>query len=192
MNSKEIERFVGILLELLQNAELKRLPLSELEIALQKTIRTNNKIDISVDSVIHYALDNWIVDKILDYNDSSMESIGQLIWYIGTLNKEETEALRNLPDVAKVFLKMLRSSNEKGRLGVIRADDALNALREKGYDIEYAPYIPSKTDDFFRQEDEKVIQFHYLISEEEKSEEYKAGLRELDEKNRRRLDRMGY
>ncbi len=186
--SAKISEYVDILIELLENTELNKIPQRELEYELQKILRINDSIEVDTRTVIQYALDNWMIDKILDYDDNSMNSVGQLVWFLCTLTEAETEALRNLPEVAKSFLKILHSSNITGDLGVVRADDALEALNEDGYDIEYVPYIPSKTNDFFRPEDGKLVQFHYLVPENEKSEEYKAGLNELDKKMRKKLD----
>jgi hypothetical protein len=142
--------------------------------------------------VVEYALDNWIVDKILDYDDNSEESIGKPVWFIRLLNEKDAESLSNLSDEAKWLLKILRKSKTDGILGVIRASDALKNLNEKGYDLRLVPHIPDRVDEYFKTVDGEFTHFYYLIPEDEKSEEYKAGLRELDEKNRRRLDRMGY
>jgi hypothetical protein len=88
-----------------------------------------------------------------------------------------------------VDIDILRKSKTDGTLGVVRTRDVLKALHERGHDLELVPYIPDRVDDFFKTVDGEFTQFHYLIPEDEKSEEYKAGLRELDEKTRRKLDR---
>jgi hypothetical protein len=50
------------------------------------------------------------------------------------------------------------------------------------------PFIPNKTGDFYKSENEKLVEYHYLLPEYELSEDFKAGLRELDEKQRKKLD----
>ncbi len=186
--SAKISEYVDILIELLENTELNKIPQRELEYELQKILRINDSIEVDTRTVIQYALDNWMIDKILDYDDNSNESVGQLVWFLCTLNEKEAEALRILPKVVKCFIKILRSSNTTGNLGVVRADEVLRVLYEHDYDIEHVPYILGKTDDFFRPEDGKLVQFHYIVPEDEKSEEYKASLSELNEKIRKKLD----
>ncbi len=181
--------YIDILIELLENTELNKTPQRDLEYDLQKILQVNDRIEVDAKEVIQYALDNWMIDKILDYDDNSNESVGQLVWFLCTLNEKEAEALRILPEAVKCFIKILRSSNTTGNLGVVRADETLSVLHKHGYDIEYVPFISGKTDDFFRLEDGKLVQYHYLVPEVEKSEEYKARLSELDEKIRRKLDR---
>ncbi len=185
MNTTEA---ITVLIELLDIEETKQIPLRRLVPKLQTHLDTST----DASTIIEYALDNWIVDKILDYDDSSEESIGRPVWFIRLLSEKDTETLRNLSDANKAFLKMLRNSNEEENRGAIRADDVLRALREEGYEIEFTPNIPSKTDECYRFDNDESTLFCYLIPEDEKTEEYLAGLRELDEKNRRRLGRMGY
>ncbi len=187
--NRKISEFVGILIELLQNSESKQIPQKELESEVKRIIQVRNSIDVDASAIIQHAQDNWIVDKILDYDDRPIESVGQLVWFFRTLTEEETKALRNLPEIDRYFLKILHGSNIVGDLGVVRADEALKALHEQGFEVEYAPYIPGKTNDFFRLEEGKLVQFYYLVPEDEKSEEYKVGLRDLDEKTRKKLDR---
>ncbi|MFX1483881.1 MAG: hypothetical protein ACFFCP_11930 [Promethearchaeota archaeon] len=185
--SDKILEAAQIIAEILRNTETKRMPLRELKSRLQASLQVNENIEM--DDVIQYALENWIVEKVLDYDNDSAESVGQLEWFLRILSEKEAERFQNLPEASKCFIRILYGINTPGDLGVIRADDALKKLNEKGYDVEYVPYIPDKTDDFFRLEDGELVQFHYLIPEEEKSEEYKAGLKELDEIARKKLDR---
>ncbi|MFX1606746.1 MAG: hypothetical protein ACFFDD_12700 [Promethearchaeota archaeon] len=176
---------VTVLIELLENTKSKQMPLRELIIRLQE----NQDININARTVIEYALDNWIVDKILDYDDNSEESIGKPVWFIRILDENEIEILRNLSKEAKCLLKILRKSDTDGVLGVASTSDLIKTLHERGHDLDLVPHIPGRVDDFFKTVEGELVQFHYLIPEDEKSEEYKAGLRELDEKTRRRLDR---
>jgi hypothetical protein len=185
--SDEILETAHMLAEILQNTETRRMPLRELKSRLQASLQINENIEM--DDVIQYALENWIVEKVLDYDNDYTESVGQLVWFLRLLSEKEAERFQNLPEVSKCFIRILYSINTPGDLGVISADNALKKLNERGYDVEYVPYIPNKTDDFFRLEDGELVQFHYLIPEEEKSEEYKAGLRELDKSVRKKLDR---
>ncbi len=188
MMNNELSECVSILIKLLQNTESEKIPQRELECELQRILHVNDKIKVDTGTVIQYGLDNWMIDKILDYDDNSNESVGQLVWFLCTLSEKEAEALRILPEAVKCFIKILRSSNTTGNLGVVRADEVLRVLYEHDYDIEHVPYILGKTDDFFRPEDGKLVQFHYLVPEDEKSEEYKASLNEVNEKIRKKLD----
>jgi hypothetical protein len=188
MNPTQSET-VSILIELLENTDTKQMPLKELESRLQKRLKFRTGIDVNPIDIIETSLDNWTVDKILDYDDSSEESIGKPVWFIRLLDEEETEILRNLSDEAKCLLKILRKSKTEENLGVVRTKDVLKTLREKGYDLDLVPYIPERVDDYFKTIDGELIQFHYLVPEDEKSEEYKAGLKELDEIARKKLDR---
>jgi hypothetical protein len=188
MNTTESEA-VAILIELLENTDTKQIPLRKLVNRLHKTLQANPGINTDASTIIEYALDNWIVDKILDYDDSSEESIGRPVWFIRILNEKEVEILRNLSDETKCLLKILRKSETDGSLGVVRTSDVLKTLYERGYDLELVPHVPDRVDDYFKTVDGEFTQFHYLIPEDEKSEEYKAGLRELDEKTRKKLDR---
>ena len=188
MNETESEG-VTILIELLENMDSKQISLKDLENRLQRILKDNTESKADANDVIQYALDNWIVDKILDYDDSSEESMGEPVWFIRILTEEEAEVLQNLPEAAKCFIKILYESKTDGTLGVVRTRDVLKTLRERRYNLELVPYVSNKISDFFKTKGGKLVQFHYLVPEDEKSEEYKAGLRELDEKTRRRLIR---
>ena len=96
--------------------------------------------------------------------------------------------LRSFSEMERVFLRILRNSETDGRLGVIRADIALKKLQEFGFDLDYVPYIPDVTNDFFSIENGELVEYHYIIPEYEKSEEHDAELNNVNEKERRKQD----
>jgi hypothetical protein len=191
MNSGEmIHQAVNIIREITEGTETRQLSLREVKSKLNETFRDAQDVDTIADGAIAFALDNWMVDKVLDYDDSDEKSAGELVWFIRSLPREEADHLSRLSKEKQAMLKILRESESESRLGAIRASDALLELRRLGFDLDSAPSIPSRTSSFFRPENDKSIEFKYLLSEYEKSEEYEAVLGDLDEKERWKQERL--
>lgn len=194
MNMNEmIQKAAGIVTNILARIESRQLPLKDVKIRVSEKLEGADDINATVDKAIEWALDNWIVDKVLDYDEDDEEFAGELVWFLRATTEEEAEYLGRLSKAEHALLNILRNAENESRLGVIRANEALQRLRKLGFDLKSAPSIIGKTSSFFRPENGKLIEFKYLLSEEEKSEEYVTALKELDEKERRkqeRLDRM--
>ncbi|MHA2432210.1 MAG: hypothetical protein ACXADO_03160 [Candidatus Thorarchaeota archaeon] len=171
---------VIMLLDMLRGSESRQLPLREIRMKLKVTFGVEE-----VDQAIESVLDGWLVDKILDYDDEDRESLGKLVWFLRLLTDDESKYLRELSEVDRAFLRVLRNSESDNRYGVIRADIALKELQEVGHDSEYVPYIPGITNDFFRTEEGERVQYHYIIPEYEKSDEYNAFQKESAENVRK-------
>lgn len=187
MNVKDVnQEAVGFLLDILGDNEDKRLPLSSAREKMEEFL--GGEYEDKAQETIEYALDNWMVEKILDYNDE--EPSGRRVWFLRLLTQEESLQRESLPEEDQAFLKILYTSEGDGQLGAIRSDIATKKLQELRFDPEYSCYIHGLTYDFFTTEDGEQVMYHYLIPEDEKTEEYKSMLEELDEKEERKLRRI--
>lgn len=187
--SEQQNKGLTILVSLLEGATMNRLTFDESVKQLQRRIGSAGLTELRARNVIEYALDNWLVEKQLDYADEQGEIKGDLVWFICLLSEKETEEYRSLPEESKCLLRILYECSNEGDRGVIRADVALETIRMQGHDIEVVPHICHKTDSFFMTSDGNFVEFCYLVPEHEKSDEYQAGLRDLDEMVRKNLYR---
>ena len=181
---------IDLLLDMLAKADERRLLLESVRKELVQLLRAKNIENTSalVDEAIDYTLDNWLVDKIIDYPEDDDYSSGSFKWFLRLLDKDESERFRNLCEIEQTFLKILHNSEYEGRLGVISADDALEKLRGLGFEPKFVPHIPDKTGVSFGTKNGQQVKYHYLLPEYERTEEFKKGLRELDERQRKKLD----
>lgn len=189
MNPNEtISQTVNIIMESLKKSDAQQMPLRILKSKLHENLGEATNAEVVVNQAIEYALDKLIVSIQLDYDDGDEEFLGELVWFLCFLTEEDSKYLRSFSEMERVFLRILRNSETDGRLGVIRADIALKKLQELGFDLDYVPYIPNVTNDFFLTENGELVEYHYIIPEYEKSEEHNAELRDFDEKERRKQD----
>jgi len=153
---------------------------------LQARIKSSDREEIStiVEQIIQEALDKWIVDKIIDYSDYDGDiPTGNLTWFIKLLNDDESNKLKELTDIKKAYLRILRNAETERRIGVMRGSMVLRKLNDLGFQVSDVPYISDKTDEFFRTENDELIPWVCLIPEFELTEEYKKGLEEQDRKH---------
>ncbi|TFG09710.1 hypothetical protein EU538_04130 [Candidatus Thorarchaeota archaeon] len=64
---------------------------------------------------------------------------------------------------------------------MMRAEELLEKLRNKGFETQYVPIADIRVSDVFKAEEGKLVEWIYLIPQFELTEEYKQGMRELDE-----------
>lgn len=174
------DRSVTVLLEILLEAEPQGLPIEDARALLKRRVEAPDSN--SVDQVIQYALDNWLVDKTIDYcRDSSGEEVGELRWFLRPLGEDESKEMRALPEIKKEIIRILRGQDTERGIGMIRAEELLSKLREKGFDPHIIPTIENRVSDVFKTEDDKLVEWYYLVPQFELTEEYKQMNEELDE-----------
>ena len=161
MNSKVLEYLITII----ENWEEEAISLAEARIQLEKVLAENeveNHIAIA-ENAIKDALDNWIVDKVIDYVEDEV-SERETDWFLRTLTSEERKHRSELSDVKKEFIKILRECEVDGRLGVILESDAIQQLMMRGFDVDFVPHIAGLTGEFVRfADDGESIIWHYLV-----------------------------
>ena len=175
---------VDILLDLVSATGKRGLPLTFAVRKLEEKLRLEgyaNPAEIAQETILE-ALESCSVDKIIDEPESKEESPSlRPIWLLRLLSPEESSILQRLSPGAKALLKILRESEWDGSIGVIRENLALEKLREKGFNFEHVPRISERTGIFFKPGDGNSIPYCYLLPEDERSEEFKASMKEADE-----------
>lgn len=143
-----------------------------------------------INDAIQYALTNWLVEKVIDYpRYKDGFAIGAPTWVLKKLTGEESKCLQELPEVKTAYLRLLQSCSESDEIGRMREKDALKHLQELGFDVDRIPHIPGRTQLTLQHEDGEWVTVCRLIPEFEKTEEFKQMIRELEEKEMRKLDR---
>ncbi len=182
--SKMLEKDVTILMDLLDTCDQTGLPLEDLEEALEDRIESHDDLKEPglANQAIRHALDNWLIDKTIDYRrNKSGEEVGALIWFCRKLTQDESEKLRRLSEIEKETIRILRAQETEEGLGTMRERDLLEYLRAKGFETDFAPSIEDYVSDYFKTEDGENVEWIYLVPQFELTEEYKQGMRELDE-----------
>ena len=131
----------------------------------------------NIDGVIAYVLDNWVLDKVVDYPAfDGFVPLGFLTWFLKYLDKDESEYLRNLAPEAQALIKILRSCNVPHHLGELQEDLILKQLHKKRYSVDEVPFIRNKVDEFLTLENGSRVRWHRLIPEFELAENDVDGL----------------
>ncbi|MFQ5834146.1 MAG: hypothetical protein ACE5H4_15690 [Candidatus Thorarchaeota archaeon] len=181
-----IAKAVDILLGILRNEKTTGLPLTTTKKMLEERIGTQMEGDASslAQQAIDYALDHWLVDKIIDYpGDEDTLPTWKRAWFLRVLSEEESRRLKQLPEVKRAFLRLLHECETEKELGAIREQDALRSLRELGFNIDKVPWISHKISTTYEKEADKPIIWYYLTPQDELSEEFKATMEEADRKD---------
>ena len=184
-----------ILVSLLRASGKRGLPLTIAQNRLEERLKTGgcDNPSLTAEQAIQYALDNWIVDKIVDAPETQdgVPKLGE-VWFLTALDPQETAALQKLPQVEQMVLKILRSRDLRVRLGAIRAGDLLEQLRQQGFHIDRVPIVVDTVEEFSTVDEEGRIEYWYgLIPRYQQTEDYKAMIREGAERaieNRTRVD----
>lgn len=163
--------YIKILMDLLKQQEGHKLPLTKAKEKLQSLIPEENA-KITAEQAIEEALDELMIEKVLDYDETDKDSTGQLVWFLRIPNKERREQLENLSEEDRTFLRILYNSESHGRLGAIPADVASEKLQEVGVGSDYVPFISGLTYDFFKNGEDESVMYHYLLAEDEKDREF--------------------
>ncbi len=170
-------------MDLLDTCGQRGLPLEDLEEALKDRIESQgdlNKPSLA-NQAIQYALDNWLIDKTIDYcRDSRGVEVGELRWFLRALSEEESEELKQLPDIKKQIIRILRRQETERRLGMMRAEELLKRLQDKGFETQYVPIADIRVSDVFKAEEGKLVKWIRLIPEFELTEDFKQTMEELD------------
>lgn len=168
------------------------IPISKLKQRLmeKEEIRGFKNHEEIVNQAIEYALQEGLIDKVIDsprYEDDI--PIGLPTWLLKKVDEEETEFLSNLSEVKQEYLRLLRSTTNANEIGMLKEEDVIKKLQERGFDVERAPHVSGRTQIIFDYNGEEPIRWCRLIPEFERTEEFKQSIRELEEKNLREMDR---
>lgn len=88
--------------------------------------------------VVTHALDEWLIDKIVDYPSfSNHVPIGEIGWFLKLLSTDETATLQGLKPHEQELIRILHDSISNEGLGTLHEQEALNRLKQKGFDIRY-------------------------------------------------------
>ena len=167
-------------------------PMIPLEI-LVKELANEFQLE-EIEQAIEYALDNFKIDKVLDYAEKEWNLYwGYHHWHISKLTPEDATKLRNLKAVDLALLRILKNQNSPKRFGEIKSEDARVILRNQRFsekEIEFL-WVEDLVDHHYDFKDEKTIEWCRLIPEDEKTEEYKKEMERIDqefaEKEARRM-----
>lgn len=149
-----------------------------------KALQEKERLDELVDRAIEFALDRWLIDKVIDspkYKDNV--PVGSHTWLLRKPNEQESEELRSLPEVEQAYLRLLHSCEDPKSLGLMEESEVVQRLRQQGFDIEDPPHITGRTSISFRKDGDELVSWCRIIPEYEKTEEAKQAIRELEEKD---------
>jgi len=131
---------------------------------------------------ISKAIDEFLIEQVVDYTRREGEAGGELIWYLRVLSKEEELKLRHLKPVQLALLRVIYEQESPGCPGEIRVIDAIDKLGKRGCTNPGNEYlrIADKIDPFWKIEDHGRTEWLRMIPEHEKTPEYKAARERRD------------
>ena len=181
------EEEVKVLIELLSQSDSKGVQLDALKATLRDRLISDSSGNPQTDAskIIQYALDNWIVDKVID----DPEPIGPPVWFIKILDDEGVKFYCGLPEVEKAAIKILRTSEYDGELGTIREDVLLRHLHELGFDVERIPFVSEVMSISFTSDNEKMVRIWHITPQFELSDEFKKFMEEAERAHEEKLSR---
>jgi len=183
--NKSLAKAIECVLEILKEGGARALPLSSVRgLHAEEDKKRGESRTSLADAAIQYVLDQWLVDKVIDFPSYKGEiPLGELTWHLKILSEEESTRLRNLGSEAKTLLKILRECDELGKLGRIREDVALKKLRELGFNVKQVPWIDGKISTFFKVDQGQYIEWYYLVPEPMLSKEYRSAMEKMHKKS---------
>ena len=140
-----------------------------------------------VDAGIRQAIDEFLIEQVIDYSRREGVVSGDLVWYLRTLSGEEEQKLRSLRPAQLALLRLMYCQGDHDNLGQMRVEDARRRLAELGFPTSETKYISveGRVDAFWRIRSGEQEEWFRIIPEYEKTAEYRAAEeeaeRELDE-----------
>jgi hypothetical protein len=135
----------------------------------------------SASQLIEDALNNHLVEKVIDYPPENWDSFEKPIWYVRPTSAEVAESYRNLPPHEWALLKLLWNQNDRNHLGQMKLEAAQEELRRQGFPERRLRVlvIEGVVGHFFTTEDGVMTEWCYVLPEWEKTEEYKRSEEEI-------------
>lgn len=167
------------LMALFSNMDKKSIPL---EIVI-KELCNDYQIE-GIEQAIEHALDDYRIDKVLDYPDSEWNLYGgRPLWHLMKLTSEDADRLRSLRKVDLALLQLLKNQTAPKSEGEMKSDDARIILQEQGFAEDETKFlwVEDYVDHHYEYDDGKSIEWCRLIPENEKTEEYKRAMEEIRE-----------
>jgi len=132
---------------------------------------------------IRYALDNFLVDLVVDYPLPTWGILeGHHVWHFRRLSPESAKKLQDLDPVDLALVRLLQQQAEPGHIGEMRERDAKAELTRQGFkeDELRALWIDGMADSPWAFEGDEKIKWLRLVPEYEKTEEHKRAEEEWD------------
>ena len=140
-----------------------------------------------VDAGVRQAIDEFLIEQVIDYSRREGVVSGDLIWYLRALSGEEEQKLRSLKPAQRALLKLMHCQGDYDHLGQMTVEDARTRLAEVGFPLSETKYlsVEGRVDVFWRIRSGEQEEWFRIIPEYEKTAEYRAAEeeaeRELDE-----------
>lgn len=182
MNTKS-KQVVNEILAILKDSDCLRAPKFQVE-----TLLADRYPSGEISAAIDRALDDCLVDLVLDDcpEDPDTDRRGRT-WFLKLLSAEDTQGMKELTPLKRALLRLIYRHENSSFLGRIRVEDAMAALKERGFDVEPLKWgrIRSHVERVWETEDGERSEWFRLIPEDEKTEEFKRAeeesLREWEE-----------
>lgn len=137
---------------------------------------------------IRQAIEEFQIEQVIDYERRGGEIVGDPIWYLRIVAKDDQQELRSLRPIQLALLRLMYEQDARGHPGEMMVENARKELAERGYaksETEYV-WIDGRIERCWTIEDDGRIEWFRVIPEREKTPEYKAAMeeaqRERDEK----------
>lgn len=182
--TEQTEELVLKIIGFFSEHDTKSIPL---DIIIQKISTEYSSED--VERAIESAMDQYLVDKVLDYPDDEWNLYGgRPIWHILKLDTEEADKLQNLKPVNLALLRLLKTQTDVDSLGEIKSEDVRTILIEQGFneDDVRSLWIEGYVDYHYDFENDRSIEWCRLIPENEKTEEYKREEERIQDESARK------
>ncbi|MGM0685503.1 MAG: hypothetical protein ACQET3_00865 [Promethearchaeati archaeon] len=181
---ERLDEAVKTLIKLLEGTEPPGHPLDIVKTELEKQLVSDFENSSSIaEKAIEYALNQWLVEKIPAHPSAETGlPVEKHTWFLHPLDEAESKSLAGLSKKEKAFLRLLYSSESEEGIGIVREDDAIQALREQGYEIDNLPWVKEKKMDvFYTRENGNMVRWYYIKPWVERTQEYQKGVEESSE-----------
>ncbi len=179
-DSKQV---VNEILAILKDSDYLRAPKFQVE-----TLLADKYPSEEISAAIDCALDDCLVVLVLDdYPEDPDTDKGGRIWFLKLLSAKDAQGVRELTPLKRALLRLIYKHGNSDFLGRIRVEDAMAALKERGFDAESLKWgrIKDYVERVWEAEEGERSEWFRLIPEDEKTEEFKRAeeesLREWEE-----------
>ena len=183
---KELTHILEDLKKMLRERPLEKAPRIEVEAQLSRNYDTN-----LCDNAIEYALENYLIDLLVDMLPLQSNSTEEHVtWFLKLLSVDERKELQELNDVEWALLQFIRQKKNSDYIGYIKYDDAIDHLSLQGFkeDELKSLWIQDRIHVVWIDDGSGLVKSLYLIPEWEKTETYKTELKESEDIAMERLD----
>jgi len=188
----DFKQVVNEILAILKDSDCLRAPKFRVE-----TLLADRYPSGEISAAIDRALDDCLVILVLDdYPEDPDTDKGGRIWFLKLLSAEDAQGVRELTPLKRALLRLIYKHGNSDFLGRIRVEDAMAALKERGFDAESLKWgrIKDYVERVWETEEGERSEWFRLIPEDEKTEEFKRAeeesLKEWEEWNAHKMKRI--